>query len=129
MIECLTINAALPGETEGGYERGDIVTLQAEGWQWGTQEDPATRTRTPLDRFYIITVQGISEADAAELLETWHDTSGDSTPVLVKRRASRFDFTKFTSAQNASLAGTGKCVLTVNNLSHLRTFLVRKNAA
>ena len=54
------------GTTAGKWRRGDIVSVQADGWNWGSKEVAPD--------FYKIKVPGMSVAKARLLLGRWNDS-------------------------------------------------------
>jgi hypothetical protein len=123
-IEALIVNVA--GDGENSYVRGDVAVIKPQGWHWGFQEDPATRTREPLDKFVIITVLGLTESETQFMLDTW-ETVEEGEPVLIQKRVARLDFSRLSTEQQADLAATGRCTVTVNNINNLRNLMQRKD--
>lgn len=50
----------------GGYRRGDIVTIQSDGHEWGLLERPPD--------FYLLKVPGVSVVRLERYLADWTDT-------------------------------------------------------
>jgi hypothetical protein len=57
-MELLIHNTGRGAEGDKDWNRGDIVTVKYDGWEWGRQENPATRTDDPVDLFVILKVPG-----------------------------------------------------------------------
>jgi hypothetical protein len=89
---------------EPDWQYGDIITVQEDGWAWGKQEDPRTRTDDPLDLFIILVIPGKALGiNVARNFTAYWEQAG----VIQNRRIWRVVMTGLPAGVQAQLAIDG----------------------
>jgi hypothetical protein len=96
------------------YRKGDIVRVEADGYNWGNREG--------LPNFWQITVTSLVDTDRTPLIETVNEPAL-LIPFLIKRRKRFLDITLLSNFAQNNLANTGKA--TVLRLAFLNALTLR----
>ena len=90
------------------WQYGDIITVQGDGWEWGKQEDPRTRTDDPVDLFILLRIPGkaLGINVKANFLAAWFD--GDD---FAARRLWRVTIASLPAGVQAQIAVNGIAII------------------
>lgn len=99
-------------DARGCYKRGDIVDVQANGFQWGTEES--------LPRFVVVQVTDLGVARARQLISPDVDATDPLNRIIRRRRLYNVVMAELPAGVRNQLATTGRYVTT---LSAIQTFV------